>query len=120
MGIVRKLTWSSLILGATTTTDTVECIRPDHVRRILRMNNLVHAVKKACPKSHHRHVHLKHEKPMLEEVPSPTSCKNGPDTMTCCSLAAMKKLLSALRLPWGHLWYDEPESRKEDSAAPSA
>jgi hypothetical protein len=83
------------------------------------MDNLVLAVKKAwAPKRHHRHVSLQNQKPMLlEEVPSPKACKHEPNTTTCCSLTGMKKLLSVLRLPWGHLWYGKSESRKEDSAA---
>jgi hypothetical protein len=100
-------------------------VSPDDVRRVLRMNDLVHAVKKAWdPKRHHRN-----QKPMLlEEVPSPTSCKHEPDTLTCWSLSGMQKLFSALKLPWGtslhypsqrRICKDELKSSQEDSAVPS-
>merc|ERR1719316_2453003 len=61
---------------------------------------------------------------LLEEVPSATSCKHDPDTITCYSLSGMKKLLSVFGLPWdhpsaGHVQCDKPKSRKEDSAVPS-
>jgi len=153
-------TWGNQIPGVTTTTagksktlDAVDAssvrlpiVHPNDVHQVLRMNDMVHAVRKAwAPKGHHRHVSLQNHKPiLLKEVPPTTSCKHElatTDCTTCCSLSGMKKLFSVFMLPWGHhgarisleledprtdlrrghfpwlVQHDEPESRNEDSVA---
>jgi len=109
MGVTGAIEDSQLLAVTTTTAEknkTVDTssvrlpvVHPNDVHRVLRMNDLVRAVKKAWyPKSHHRHVSLQNQKPLLlKDVPSPTSCKRTLDTITCCSLSGMKKLFSALR-----------------------
>merc|ERR1719161_1189923 len=111
-------TWGNQISGVTTTTagksktlDAVDAssvrlpiVHPNDVHRCLRMNDMVHAVRKAwAPKGHHRHVSLQNQKRiLLEEVRPTTSCKHELATTTCCSLSGMKKLFSVFMLPWTH------------------
>jgi len=154
-GATVESTWGNQILGVATTTagtsktmDAVDAssvrlpiVHPNDVNRVLRMNDMVHAVRKAwAPKGHHRHVNLQIHKPIcLEEVCPTTSFKHELATTTCCSLSGMKKLFSVFMLRWGHhgadasleledirtdlrrghfpfhVQHDEPESRNEDS-----